>query len=493
MKRIVIIGAGLGGLTAGCLLAIKGHKVTIFEAHTSPGGYTAGFRRKGFYFESGTLAFESSREVFALMKEIGVYDDIDFIRHHTRMILGDAECTTESYEHFKTTLINAFPGERAELTAYFKETDKMYRAIAPFILDGKKGIAKVVSSLAAGIRMASIHKKYGRLTSGEFTGRYFSKDSPLYSLFNQIGYPDMSASITGGAFATIFEDYWRVKQGMGHWADVLAARFSSAGGQLKTGSRIDAIVTKEGRAAGVVCNGVAHDADAVISACDYKKTFMSLLDDRTLVPQALAEKIAAAGVSEGVFTVYLGLNIAGEELERHMKIPHVMVMKSARHIDAQSSVEPDFFTLCSFLLFSPSLENPGLAPKGKSSLMIQAVCPHKWMNDWGGGDRSEYERLKTSVMETLIDKAGQVIPGLRLRIEVKDAATPRTYERYTGNTDGATSAWSWNPHNMFHKNFLGTFVDTPVKNLYIGSCWAAQIGGVPGALGAARRCSKAIG
>ncbi|NLW08505.1 MAG: FAD-dependent oxidoreductase [Firmicutes bacterium] len=59
MGKVVIIGAGIGGLMAGNLLARKGHQVTIFESHTTPGGYTAGFWRNGFYFESGTLSFEA--------------------------------------------------------------------------------------------------------------------------------------------------------------------------------------------------------------------------------------------------------------------------------------------------------------------------------------------------------------------------------------------------------------------------------------------------
>ena len=44
-------------------------------------------------------------------------------------------------------------------------------------------------------------------------------------------------------------------------------------------------------------------------------------------------------------------------------------------------------------------------------------------------------------------------------------------------------AWSWNPKNKFHKKFTRTYVETPIQNLFIGSCWANQIGGVPGAVG----------
>jgi phytoene dehydrogenase-like protein len=72
MSKVIIIGSGIGGLTAGNLLAKKGHNVTIFESHSTPGGYTAGFWRKGFYFESGTVSFESSNFIFGVMKEISV-------------------------------------------------------------------------------------------------------------------------------------------------------------------------------------------------------------------------------------------------------------------------------------------------------------------------------------------------------------------------------------------------------------------------------------
>jgi phytoene dehydrogenase-like protein len=124
--------------------------------------------------------------------------------------------------------------------------------------------------------------------------------------------------------------------------------------------------------------------------------------------------------------------------------------------------------------------------------MMFATAPYLWRGNWGGGDRQKYEQLKNNVMETLINRADTALGGIRNAIELKDAATPLTFERYTRNTDGATSAWSWDPRKKFYPSITSVNIETPVKNLFIGSCWATQIGGVPGAISAARQCLKKI-
>jgi len=179
-------------------------------------------------------------------------------------------------------------------------------------------------------------------------------------------------------------------------------------------------------------------------------------------------------------------------MKEYLKIPHVFYSDDKTDADIYDSNDESYFEKAWIMLYSPSLMSAKLAPEGKSSLMIQTMVPYKWMNNWGGSDREAYKQLKEKAKSALIDQASAVIPDLRKCIEFDEAATPLTYERYTHNTDGASSAWSWNPNKRFYEKFSGTHIKTPVRNLYIGSCWANQIGGIPGAISAAQKCIKEI-
>ena len=492
MKKIAVIGSGMGGLTAGNLLARKGHKVTLFEAHTSPGGCTAGFRRNGFYFESGTVAFESSDVIFPLMKEIGVFDKVEFVRQKMGVITGEMNGVCENYEDVKRLVRDAYPGEKESLDRYFGAADKMIRTM--FAVMRPKGLAAYLAFPLNLVRFIALFRKYSQMTITDFAAQCFGQDSTLFRFFNDLGYPDMSAALIGPAFMAFFNDYWTVRGGLQSWADALADNFRSLGGELKLSSRVDKIITKNGAAVGVESLGEFHPADWIISAADYKKTFLEWLDDRSLLPDAFREKVARTAVSEGIATVYLGLNIPPAELGKRLKVPFVTYSDNLADADVRAGTnDPDFFRKVSIGLYSPSLHDASLAPPGKSGLMIHAVSPYHWMDNWGGADKQKYRELKQRVIKDLTAKASAVIPDLAARIEFSDMATPRTFERYTGNTDGATSAWSWNPKNKFYKNMMSITIDTPVRRLLVGSCWSCQIGGVPSAVGAARKCTQKIG
>ncbi|MDF9408872.1 MAG: Phytoene desaturase (neurosporene-forming) [Pelotomaculum sp. PtaB.Bin013] len=497
MKNVIIIGSGIGGLIAGNLLAKKGHKVAIFESHSMPGGYTAGFYKKGYYFESGTLSFEASASVFKAMKDIGVFEKINFVRQRMRFVSEDFDGTPENYDDYKKMIYSAFPSDKEKLDAVFSDLDKIAGLMGnvdepmPFLYSGLKMLTSMLPYILSGPKQMKLTKLYGNMTSSEFAAQYFEKDSKLFKLFSGFGYPDMPAMF-GSGLSAMFTDYWTVKDGMQSWANILAENFKKLAGDLKLNSYVDKIITKNGAAVGVSCKNTFYDADYVISASDYKKTLLKLLDDKSLIPQALQDNIDRAAVSEAFFTVYLGLNMSNEELGKYMKVPHVFPLEVKPGYDIYNSEDGEFFSKTSASLYSPSMVNPKHAPRGKSSLMLQTIVPYHWMNNWGGGDKEVYGQLKKKAMDAMIDSASRLIPGLKECIEYKDAATPLTYERFTHNTDGASSAWSWNPKKKFYKNIMSVNIETPVKNLYIGSCWAMQIGGVPGALAAAYQCAQRI-
>lgn len=498
MKNVIIIGSGLGGLTLGNLLSQKGHKVTIFESHSTPGGYTAGFYRNGYYFESGTVSLEASSTVFRVMKDIGVLDKIEFIKLSPRFVSENFDGIPENYDDYKKMIYSGFPYDKENLDLVFSDLDKIVKfmdataAPMPFVCNKLEIIKSIFSFILNSPKLIKVIKKYADMTSSEFALKYFEKDSKLFNLFGKFGYPDMSAMMVGGAMSGLFTDLWTIKDGMQSWADVLAENFKELGGELKLNSYVDKIITKNGAAIGVSSKDILYDADVVISAGDYKKTLLNLLDNNDLISQKLKNNLEEHSVSQAFFTVYLGLNMSNTELEKYMKVPHVFDSDKSPNYDIYNSNDEEFFNKTSISLYSPSMINSKLAPEGKSSLMLMTTVPYHWMNNWGDGNKETYNLLKEKAMNTLIEKASKIIPSLKECMDYKDAATPITYERFTHNTDGASSSWNWNPKKKFYKDIMGVNIETPVKNLYIGSCWAMQIGGIPGALAAAYKCAKKI-
>jgi phytoene dehydrogenase-like protein len=497
MKKVLIIGSGIGGLTLGNLLAQKGHSVTIFESHGMPGGYTAGFHRHGFYFESGTLSLEASASVFKAMRDIGVLDKVEFVTQRLRFVWKNQDRIPESYAEYKQMFYSAFPAEQDRLNKYFAEIDRLVAAMGntnkpmPYFYNGWAAFLAVLPYIFKGPKLMKLMKQYQGITSSEFLERYFEKDSEVYRLMNGFGYPDMAAFYLMGV-AGMITDYWTVKNGMQFWADILADRFRQSGGELKLNSYVDRIVTQNGAAVGIYCKNTYYEADCVFSASDYKKTLLQLLDNQTLIPEEFQQKLSRAPVSESFFTVYLGLKLSNDELRKSMRVPHVMFNDSQPGCDIYDSKDEAFFDKTALTLYAPSLVNPSHAPDGKSSLMIQTFVPYRWLDNWGGGNQERYRQLKEKAMKTLIVKAAKFIPGLEAAIEFQDAATPLTYERYTHNSDGASSSWSWNPKKSFFGGDMDVHVDTPVGNLYISSCWASANGGIPGALMAAYVCAKKV-
>jgi phytoene dehydrogenase-like protein len=211
-------------------------------------------------------------------------------------------------------------------------------------------------------------------------------------------------------------------------------------------------------------DGTRLDGDWVISAADLRHTCFELIGREHLTPGLIA-KLEAARLSEPVFAVFLGLR-GSPELERAF----------------QRFLEPHVIFTCAdgvtIQIVWLNKDDPSIAPKGKQSLFVGWLDDYK---DWESlkGDDAAYRARKAAVTDELITRAEEFLPGLRAHIEVQDAASPLTYERYTSNWQGATTGWNWNPALAPRFNFAK---DLPLKNYYAVGHYTFNPGGVPTAM-----------
>jgi prolycopene isomerase len=202
----------------------------------------------------------------------------------------------------------------------------------------------------------------------------------------------------------------------------------------------------------------------VVSAADLHHTCFDLIG-REHLPPATASKLENARPSESIFAVYLGLR-GSPELEAHLARFHESHVRftSARGEHLQ--------------LVLLTKEDPSPAPPGQHALYIAKLVPYQ---DWENlkGQEAAYRARKTAVTEEILTCAEEFIPGLRAHIEIQEAASPLTFERYTSNWQGGTTGWNWDPRYTPHFNLAR---DLPFENFSAVGHYVFNPGGVPTAM-----------
>ncbi len=467
-KSVIIIGAGMAGLTTAAYLSRAGLKVDVYEQHTLPGGYISSFVREGFTFPAGPTSITSNGIVFPILKELGLAEKREFLHVGHQMSWGGHDVPLRNARQARDELSKWFPGQREALQRYFRwveiggggfrqlvESGMMFgQGILPKVLNllVKHPLMPWASWVARGQTNRSLHQ------------RYFG-DPDLRQMFDELAYPIMAAQNTLGMWISYFDDTWTPAGGMQAFANTLVRFVREYGGEVHLGAPVERIRVEKGRAIGITLrDGTRLDTDWVISAADLRHTCLELIGCQHLPPGLIA-KLEAAPPSEPVFAVFLGLR-GSPELERAFQRFH----------------EPHVIFTCAdgatIQIAWLSKDDPSVAPPGKQALFVGRLDRYP---DWEPlkADEAAYYARKATVADELIARAEEFLPGLRAHIEVQDAASPLTYERYTSNWQGATTGWNWNPALAPRFNFAK---DLPLKNFYPVGHYTFNPGGVPTAM-----------
>jgi all-trans-retinol 13,14-reductase len=464
---VIIIGAGLGGLTAGAKLAKEGKKVLLLEQHTQPGGCATTFRRGDFTLEVGLHEMDgpAPRDMKTrIFNDLDVFKNVEFIPvpEFYRFVNDRFEVTVPHDPSLASgRLSELFPDETGGIKAYFEQ-----------ILTRKKPAENETRDISVGEFLDSIIKNDDLKLILLGNLGYFHDDPYTLSLAYY--------SVAQGSYYSGGASY--IKGGSQKLADHLAGFIREHGGEVLLNHLVTGIKTNAGRAESVTYRRKGDTAIIEAFADDIiANNAIPNLPDMIEGPEGIEVKDEYTGLNTGasLLTIYLGFSRPPGELgnkyystclfDSSVKIP-ADIMKNGR----------DDFSRRSFIFVDYSQVDSGLAAGGKS---VGAICCIDYLDGWSGLERKAYIAKKEHVASVLIDRLDAIIPGIKGTVEYYEAGTPATVKRYTLNPGGAVYGFAQTPSRK---------IIDPLKsitNIHIASAWGKTGGGFSGAIYGGYMCA----
>jgi phytoene dehydrogenase-like protein len=464
----IIIGAGVGGLTCGNLLAKHGKNILMIEQHSLPGGYCTSYKKKGYMFDVPCIigSMRKGEPVAQLLSYIGVYDKIEFleIEKLAKIIGPDIEIDwyIDTYK-LEYEFIDKFPQNKKDIQTYFREIRMIWdeicnahykpsfwqRLVYPFRFP--KLVKYNNYTMAQLLDKFFTNPQLKELLGKEAATLALSKDEVSALLY--IGY------IMGYAAGGI----WYPKGGFQKISDALAESFSGYGGHLKLNTKVTKILVESKKAFGVELeNGQQITAEYIVSNADSKKTYLELIEPAK-VPRKLRKKIEACSSSFSGTVVKLAVNMEMPEFVNYAWIfsfPEYGIVKKMFNTANKNGLDLSNY---GFSIDTAALIDKETCP-GVSIINITILpVSYHYNNRWLSSNKKDYQQLKEDIANNLIQSAEKYLPGLSKNILAMDISTPLTYERYTSATNGGWYDLALTPSQSCN-NRIGP--DTPIKNLY---------------------------
>ena len=473
---VVVIGAGMGGLSAGVHLAAGGMKVLVLEQHDKVGGCTTSFARGEFNFDAALheMSLGGGKGVIRdLLDEVGVLDKIELIRipEIGRSIFPGLDFKIASNEKdMIASLCAQWPDECPNVVEFHKVVGKMNSEVAQLReIYFANPVKALFTKLAVPLRQRTL-TKYNKYTIQEFLDDFFT-DEQLKSVLAQFwiyhGPPpseQWALMYFVAHYTYLITGAWQIRGSSQALSNAYAERIEELGGTVETDTLVTRIILDdEDRARGVeVAGGKQYTSRYVVSNADPQQTFFKMID-KERVPRRLKKKIASMEPSNSFAGVYLGLDVPLS----HFGVPDYEVILNASFDEDEmyeNMLAGDYDKGLLSVTFYSNLGDDFYAPEGKSVIVLHTYSD---MKSWPKrGDA--YEAKKDKMVEDLIRIAEErLLPGLSEHIIFKEGMTPRTILAYTMQPGGVPYGWKLTPEQ--HDRLP---ISTPFDGLYHVGSWA---------------------
>jgi phytoene dehydrogenase-like protein len=467
-KRVIIIGAGISGLSTGIYSAINGFETEIIEMHTVAGGQCTAWDRKGYRFDYCLqwLVGTSSGVFNDIWKETNVLNEnTEVLDHEIHSKTYDSNNNEfiiyPNIDKWEKYLLEYAPEDYATISRMCKDMRKS-TLLEPFgtapelrsIIDYLKVVPKMFPLL-------NIVRKFGKLTCKEYFDQLHLKNEKLkYFLYHLYGERDFSA------LAFIFMLGWFHKKNAGYilggsypLAQRMLQKFESLGGKITFGKKVEKIIIEDNVTSGIfLADGSKLEADYVISATDGFNTIYNMLEGKYLTSQ-LKEAYSKWKLFSPIVQVSIGVNQVIYDISPTKNYLGDVKLGSQTH---QNGI--------SVMNYS---HDKTMAPNGKTTIIVRYETPWEF---WENIEREAYKNEKLAIEKDIVPFIEQIYPGISANIEVIDIATPKTDVRFTGVKNGAYEGFLPSRDNMM-KSIKMTL--PKLHNFYMIGQWLYPGGGLP--------------
>ena len=476
----IVVGSGVGGLTAALTAARRGQRVLVLEAAQQFGGYINPFSRKRFIFDTGLHYVGEAFEGGGMTK---VLDDLQlhvpfqelnpegfdwYVFPEYSVKLG------RGIDRFRDQLRGDFPSEERGIDRFFKMLTGVDRAFDE--VDAGKGIRGAFATIGHAWRLL----RWRKITLAQMLDRYF-RDPLLKAALSgpcgDLGLPPSRLSALyhmavmthylGGGFYPV--------GGSGALRDALVNGLIDEGAELKRNAKVKRITKQARRVTGVETEDGAHyAAPCVISNADAVQTFrLAGLDEK----RKWKKKIERMEPSISSVVVYLGVkgdlagNSVGDGNVWHFGTSDIDAIYRRLESGALPNSDSMFITV-------PTQKDPSgkKAPAGHHTVEIVALSSAKPFRDFFDGRSMKrcaaYRALKEEIAGPLIETAERYIPDLRQNIVLKEISTPATNKHFTTQQDGSIYGPAHTPKQVLFGRFSPK---APLRGLFL--CGASVIAG----------------
>ncbi len=471
--HMIIIGAGIAGLSTGIYAQMNGYKSRIYEMHTQPGGLMTAWKRKGYTIDGCIHWLTGSSkdrypQYYRWWEEIGLIQGRDIFDPDVFVRIEGADGKVlnlyANIDRLEQHLLELAP----EDASLIKQMCQSIRVFTNTHMAPPKNIFERIWNPIRMVPVMPHMMKWGKLNMKDFAGKFTNPF--LHRCFSNLWFPEMTAM---GLFFTLAMLHNR---GAGYtlggslpMAYAVEKRYTDLGGEIHYNTRVKRILVENDRAVGVELeDGSVERADVVVSAADGYTTLFHMLEERYITDDFRKQYDGSQLIFPPVLYIGLGINRTFDDLPActggiamELDEPVIAAGEAVKRLDAM---------IYNF--------DPALAPAGKTAMNVMLPTSYTyWKELYGdGSNREEYDAEKQKVALQVIQRLGQRFPGLEDQVEMADVATPVTFERYTGNWQGSFEGWIPTPQNVMKplpKTLPG------LNEFYMVGQWVQPGGGLP--------------